>query len=120
MNAEWSGALGHLVGGLAKSRFVTGGVVCLPCAGGPVRTLARTPLTAPGRFIVPSSRPPTLLGVNPPLAVDARGVSKSYGTLRAVDDISIQVAPGEVYGVLGAQRRRQDDVPADALRAHQP
>ena len=35
------------------------------------------------------------------LAVDARGVTKSFGSLRAVDDISVQVAAGEVYGVLG-------------------
>ncbi|MFL6150741.1 MAG: ABC transporter ATP-binding protein [Ornithinibacter sp.] len=35
------------------------------------------------------------------LAVDAVGVTKSFGSLRAVDDISIRVAPGEVYGVLG-------------------
>lgn len=35
------------------------------------------------------------------LAVDAVGVTKCFGPLRAVDDISLQVAPGEVYGVLG-------------------
>jgi ABC-2 type transport system ATP-binding protein len=35
------------------------------------------------------------------LAVDATGVSKSYGSVRAVDDITVQVASGEVYGVLG-------------------
>src|SRR6476646_2579697 len=35
------------------------------------------------------------------LAVAAQGVSKSFGTVRAVDDVSLQVAPGEVYGVLG-------------------
>jgi ABC-2 type transport system ATP-binding protein len=35
------------------------------------------------------------------LAVDAQGVTKTYGSLRAVDDITIRVAPGEVYGVLG-------------------
>ena len=35
------------------------------------------------------------------LAVDAVGVTKTFGSLRAVDDISVQVAPGEVYGVLG-------------------
>jgi ABC-2 type transport system ATP-binding protein len=35
------------------------------------------------------------------LAVDAVGVTKSFGSLRAVDDITVQVAPGEVYGVLG-------------------
>ena len=36
-----------------------------------------------------------------PLAVDARGIVKSFAAVRAVDDVSIQVAPGEVYGVLG-------------------
>ena len=35
------------------------------------------------------------------LAVDAVGVAKAFGPVRAVDDITIQVAPGEVYGVLG-------------------
>lgn len=35
------------------------------------------------------------------LAVDAEGVSKSYGPVRAVDDVTIQVGSGEVYGVLG-------------------
>ncbi|HJQ06154.1 MAG TPA: ABC transporter ATP-binding protein [Nocardioides sp.] len=34
-------------------------------------------------------------------AVDAVGVTKRFGAVLAVDDISIQVAPGEVYGVLG-------------------
>jgi len=36
-----------------------------------------------------------------PPAVSARGVTKTFGDVRAVDDISIEVAPGEVYGVLG-------------------
>jgi ABC-2 type transport system ATP-binding protein len=39
--------------------------------------------------------------MNTELAVDARGVTKTFGSLRAVDDISVQVAAGEVYGVLG-------------------
>src|SRR6195952_3950250 len=37
----------------------------------------------------------------PVLAVDAVDVTKRYGTLTAVDGISMQVAQGEVYGVLG-------------------
>jgi ABC-2 type transport system ATP-binding protein len=36
-----------------------------------------------------------------PLAVDARGVTKTFGHVRAVDDVSIRVVAGEVYGVLG-------------------
>jgi ABC-2 type transport system ATP-binding protein len=39
--------------------------------------------------------------MNELLAVDADGVSKSFGPVRAVVDVSLQVAPGEVYGVLG-------------------
>ena len=36
-----------------------------------------------------------------PLAVDAEDVTKSFGSVRAVDNISVRVAEGEVYGVLG-------------------
>jgi ABC-2 type transport system ATP-binding protein len=35
------------------------------------------------------------------LAVDAVDVTKKYGDLVAVDNLSMQVAPGEVYGILG-------------------
>ena len=35
------------------------------------------------------------------MAVDVTGVTKSFGSICAVDDISVQVAAGEVYGVLG-------------------
>src|SRR3954464_6648256 len=35
------------------------------------------------------------------LAVDAVGVTKRYGDLKAVDAITLQVGQGEVYGVLG-------------------
>lgn len=35
------------------------------------------------------------------LAVDAVGLTTSFGPVRAVDDISLQVSLGEVYGVLG-------------------
>ncbi|MBL0746480.1 ABC transporter ATP-binding protein [Nocardioides baculatus] len=34
-------------------------------------------------------------------AVDVVGVTKRYGPLVAVDDVSLRVAPGEVYGILG-------------------
>ena len=34
-------------------------------------------------------------------AVDVVGVTKRYGSLVAVDDVSVRVAPGEVYGILG-------------------
>jgi ABC-2 type transport system ATP-binding protein len=34
-------------------------------------------------------------------AVDVSGVSKSFGKLKALDDVSLQVHPGEIYGLLG-------------------
>jgi ABC-2 type transport system ATP-binding protein len=40
-------------------------------------------------------------GANDALAVDVVNVTKRYGSLVAVDDVSMQVAPGEVYGILG-------------------
>ena len=39
--------------------------------------------------------------VNQHLAVDATGVTKTFGSVLAVDDITVRVAAGEVYGVLG-------------------
>jgi ABC-2 type transport system ATP-binding protein len=39
--------------------------------------------------------------MNQPLAVRAVGLTKRYGSLTAVDSISMRVAQGEVYGVLG-------------------
>ncbi|UDY23313.1 ABC transporter ATP-binding protein [Nocardioides sp. Kera G14] len=36
-----------------------------------------------------------------PLAVDAERLVKSFGNVRAVDGVSLQVSPGEVYGILG-------------------
>jgi ABC-2 type transport system ATP-binding protein len=39
--------------------------------------------------------------MNELLAVEAVGVSKAFGSVRAVDDVTVRVAAGEVYGVLG-------------------
>ncbi|MEO5662109.1 MAG: ATP-binding cassette domain-containing protein [Nocardioides sp.] len=39
--------------------------------------------------------------MNVPLAVEATDVTKVFGSVRAVDKISVRVAAGEVYGVLG-------------------
>jgi ABC-2 type transport system ATP-binding protein len=39
--------------------------------------------------------------MNQLLAVDAVGVTKTFGSVRAVNDLSLQVSAGEVYGVLG-------------------
>jgi ABC-2 type transport system ATP-binding protein len=39
--------------------------------------------------------------MNQLLAVEAVGLTKTFGSVRAVDDVSVRVEAGEVYGVLG-------------------
>lgn len=36
------------------------------------------------------------------LVVDSRALSKSYGPIRALDAVSFQVQPGEIFGLIGA------------------
>jgi ABC-type uncharacterized transport system ATPase subunit len=36
------------------------------------------------------------------LAIDAHGLTKQFGTFRAVDNATLQVGYGEIYGLLGA------------------
>jgi ABC-2 type transport system ATP-binding protein len=49
-------------------------------------------------FPVPA-RPPAMDGAP---AIDAHGLTKEFGTFRAVDDVTLKVAYGEIYGLLGA------------------
>ncbi len=37
----------------------------------------------------------------PGLVIDAQGIEKSFGSLKAVDGVSLQVASGECFGILG-------------------
>jgi ABC-2 type transport system ATP-binding protein len=39
---------------------------------------------------------------NDGLAIEARGLSREFGTFRAVDQVSFQVKQGEIFGLLGA------------------
>ena len=49
--------------------------------------------------------------------IHARGLTKRFGEFTAVDAIDFDVAPGESFGFLGPQRRRQDlDDADDRLR----
>jgi ABC-2 type transport system ATP-binding protein len=41
------------------------------------------------------------VGGRSPLAVSISGLRKSYGSLRAVEDVSFEVEPGEVFALLG-------------------
>ena len=48
-----------------------------------------------------------------PSLIHARGLTKRFGEFVAVDAIDFDVAPGELFGFLGPERRRQDLHDAD-------
>ena len=52
--------------------------------------------------------------------IEVEGLQKVYGDLAAVQDLSFQVQPGEVLGLVGPERRRQDHDPALPGRDHGP
>jgi len=54
------------------------------------------PAVAPPVFTAPVPRPAA-----PGPILEVRGISKTYGGLRAVQDVSFDVAPGEILGVIG-------------------
>ena len=49
--------------------------------------------------------------------LEARRVSAGYGPQPVIHDVDLVVQPGEVVGLLGRQRCRQDDHAADARRS---
>ena len=53
-------------------------------------------------------------------AIEVSGLTKRFGPVLAVDDLSFTVDEGRIVGFLGTQRRRQDDDAADAARAREP
>lgn len=48
-----------------------------------------------------SGRSETVVPAHPPLAIELRGISKSFGPVQANKDISIQVAKGSIHGIIG-------------------
>ncbi len=44
-----------------------------------------------------------------PMAVDARHLTYRYGQFTAVDDVTLQVRPGETMGLLGPNGAGKDD-----------
>ena len=69
-------------------------------------------VTHPGGCPAVPSPPMPRPADEPPL-IHARGLTKRFGTFTAVDGIDFDVAPGEAFGFLGPERRRQDDRDAD-------
>jgi ABC-2 type transport system ATP-binding protein len=43
-------------------------------------------------------------------ALELRGLSKRFGTLQAVDDLSFEVRPDEVFGFVGSNARSRAHV----------
>ncbi|HEU5116365.1 MAG TPA: ATP-binding cassette domain-containing protein, partial [Isosphaeraceae bacterium] len=41
------------------------------------------------------------LGSDPAPVIETRALTKQYGAVRALEDLTIEVRPGEVYGLLG-------------------
>jgi ABC-type uncharacterized transport system ATPase subunit len=48
-----------------------------------------------------SGRQETAVPTSAPLAIELRGISKSFGPVQANKDISIQVAKGSIHGIIG-------------------
>jgi len=46
--------------------------------------------------------PAAPLTLNDSLAIESKGLIRDFGTFRAVDRVSFQVKPGEIFGLLGA------------------
>jgi branched-chain amino acid transport system permease protein len=71
------------------------------------RRAMTAPRPAPGPVAVrsrPSPPPPTPLlaaGAAVPFALEARSLSKHFGGVRAVSNVSVAVPPGEIYAVIG-------------------
>ena len=86
-----------------------------------LRAGARGPVRAAG--IEPGGDPPMTSparGRTARTRSRATGLVKDFDGTRAVDGVDLRVAAGEVRGLLGPQRRRQDDAVADAVRADRP
>ena len=49
-------------------------------------------------------------------AVRMRNVSMRFGGVRALEDVHLDVLPGEVHALAGRERRRQVDDPEDPAR----
>jgi branched-chain amino acid transport system permease protein len=59
------------------------------------------PLAMRSRPSTAPPRPPSAVGAAVPPALEARSVSKNYGGLWAVSDVSLTVPAGEIYAVIG-------------------
>ena len=52
--------------------------------------------------------------------IEVRGVTKSFGTMLALDDVSFGIGQGEILGFLWTQRRGQKHDDEDSSRPSWP
>ena len=65
------------------------------------RRAAQAAAAGTGPALVAAPAPPGTPGAPPP-AFTVAGVSKHYGGVAALDDVSLSVAPGEILGIIGS------------------
>ena len=56
-------------------------------------------------------------GSTAPIRIKTRGLTKRYDDLVAVDHLDLDIRAGEIFGLLGPERRRQDHDDPHAARA---
>ncbi len=54
------------------------------------------------------------------MAIEARGLTKTFGTTRAVEDLDLEVQPGEVFGFLGPNGAGKSTTIRALLDLHRP
>ena len=69
----------------------------MPTSGRLTRKAIRRPSTGSRTAVAPGPRPPE----GPPPVILAKGLTKRYGDFTAVDNLDLEVRPGEVFGLLG-------------------
>ena len=57
----------------------------------------------------PRSRDTVTTRAEAPVVLEVRDVSRRFGGVRALDDVSFDLHAGEILGFIGPERRRQDD-----------
>ena len=71
--------------------------------GGPVlsRGVSRRRSSGPAVSEAPRDHEQRPAEIAPPRTLEVRGISVSFGGVRAVDDVSLVVRPGEIHGLIG-------------------
>ena len=113
--ATWAGCRRRPTDGVRRCR------VAAPSPQRACHVARMTPNTAPGRvsswpwFRRPANRHRADARPNASV-LDCIDLRKRFGEIEAVRGVSFKIAEGETYGLLGSERRGQDDDDLDRLR----